>query len=242
MMEQAISLSNRPHIIIATPGRLADHISSSPDICLDLVQSVVLDEADRLLEPCFEENLNSIFDAMPVQRQTLLFSATITDDMKRLQALRMKDAVVFEASSESQFDTQERLEQMYTFGPQGLKECFLVHILRKYCNVSDGSESDTSDEEAEPRQSRSVIVFVQSCKTAKVLTETLCHLEIQCVSLHSGLNQRRRLASLGKFRSSLVRILIATDVASRGLDIPAVDLVRAPVCIGRKLKGTVMLI
>ena len=100
MTEQAKELSNKPHILIATPGRLADHIESGTNFTLNKIQMLVLDEADRLLEDNFGDQLQTIFNILPKKRQTLLFSATITDTIKKLQELSAKKPFVFDTHSE----------------------------------------------------------------------------------------------------------------------------------------------
>ncbi len=100
MTEQAKQLANKPHILIATPGRLADHIESGTDFTLNKIQMLVLDEADRLLEDNFGDQLQTIFNILPKKRQTLLFSATITDTIKKLQELSKKTPFLFDAQSE----------------------------------------------------------------------------------------------------------------------------------------------
>ncbi len=100
MTEQAQQLANKPHILIATPGRLADHIESGTDFSLKKIQMLVLDEADRLLEDNFGDQLQTIFNILPKKRQTLLFSATITDTIKKLQELSKKAPFLFDAQSE----------------------------------------------------------------------------------------------------------------------------------------------
>ncbi|XP_063692517.1 probable ATP-dependent RNA helicase DDX49 [Bolinopsis microptera] len=87
MLTQSMELSRSPHIVIATPGRLADHINSGDGLKLGKVKFLVLDEADRLLEPCFESDLGTIFGSLPKKRQTLLFSATLTDTIEQLKSM-----------------------------------------------------------------------------------------------------------------------------------------------------------
>lgn len=100
MMKQSIALSHRPHVVIATPGRLADHLKSTDSFSLKQIRFLVLDEADRLLEPSFEEDLTEIFEALPEKRQTLLFSATLTDNLVRLKELARREPFCWEAPRE----------------------------------------------------------------------------------------------------------------------------------------------
>ena len=104
--------------------------------------------------------------------------------------------------------------------PAKVKDCNLVYLLR--CEETD---PDETDEEGNPLEMISIIVFVSTCKSAQLVNDTLRELGIKCVSLHSALPQNKRLANLMAFRSGHAKVLIATDVASRGLDIPTVELV-----------------
>ncbi|EDO43011.1 predicted protein [Nematostella vectensis] len=205
MMKQALSLANKPHVVIATPGRLADHIKSTDTLNLKKIQFLVLDEADRLLDPSFGDDLKVIFDAVPEKRQTLLFSATLTDTMGELQ--KMSGSQPFSYEVQSDIATVAELDQRYLLTPAHVRDCYLVHLLR---------ENDDN---------QSVIVFTHTCKNCQVLVSMFHKLGLTCVGLHSLLSQGERLAALARFKSGTIKILVATDVASRGLDIPQVELV-----------------
>ena len=206
MMVQMQELSSRPHIIVATPGRLADALVSCSDaVYLKRVKFLVLDEADRMLEPTFADDLATVLGAMPKQRQTLLFSATMSRNLEKLQALSMNDPFVFHASTK--YDTVDKLLQQYVFIPQKVKEVYLVYLLQTLF------------------QGKSAVVFVGRCRTAEILYLMLRELDIQVTALHSGMTQSDRIASLSRFRSGYIKTLIATDVGSRGLDIPQVEVV-----------------
>uniref|UniRef100_A0A061REB1 ATP-dependent RNA helicase DDX49/DBP8 n=1 Tax=Tetraselmis sp. GSL018 TaxID=582737 RepID=A0A061REB1_9CHLO len=209
IQQQCKALTRRPHVVIATPGRLKALIDHDPDIKAAFRRTafLVLDEADRLLEPSFEEELSTILRAVPTKRQTLLFSATMTKSLTVLAEQLMKDAYRFAAYEGLR--TAERLQQDYVFVPAKVKEVYLAHLL--------GS--------LEGLKIRSAIIFTATRSKCQLLQEILNELEIGAVSLHSGKPQSARLSALDAFRSRLAPILIATDVASRGLDIPTVDLV-----------------
>ncbi|KAI9477666.1 P-loop containing nucleoside triphosphate hydrolase protein [Coemansia mojavensis] len=216
MVAQALALSRRPHIVVATPGRLADLIESSSDaVHFKRVRCLVLDEADRLLTETFAPDLAVIMDALPRQRQTLLFTATMTDSI-----LALRDRPVegdrqqpFVHLCDTSISTVASLVQNYIFVPSHVKEAYLVHLLM------------SSDEEATVGRDKSIIIFVGQCKTAESLRVMLFELGFRVTALHSKMPQQERLNSLGKFRAEAVRILIATDVGSRGLDIPSVEMV-----------------
>ncbi|KFR07806.1 putative ATP-dependent RNA helicase DDX49, partial [Opisthocomus hoazin] len=211
MVAQALELSRKPHVVIATPGRLADHLRSSNTFSLKKLKFLVLDEADRLLEQgCtdFTADLEVILEAVPARRQTLLFSATLTDTLKELKGLARNRPFFWEAVSEVR--TVDELDQRYLLVPEALKDAYLVHLIQTF-----------QDE----HEDWSVIVFTKTCKDCQVLNMMLRKFSFPSVALHSMMKQRQRFAALAKFKSSIFKILIATDVAARGLDIPAVQVV-----------------
>lgn len=205
---QASALEKRPHIVVATPGRLGLLVSKH-SLDLSRVRFVVLDEADRLLDPTYLLDLKTILDACSSdKRQTLMFSATMTSSLEQLQEVAMdKDAVRFDARL-NRFATVDALKQEYIFTPLNLKECRLVYLLKEQFPKSN------------------VIIFVARCETAELLVSILQLLGMKKVTaLHSDMKQTARIDSLQRFKSKVVRALIATDVASRGLDIPTCDIV-----------------
>ncbi|CAL3965694.1 unnamed protein product [Diplocarpon coronariae] len=220
MRPQATALAQRPHIVIATPGRLADHIRTSGEdtTCgLHRVRMVVLDEADRLLAsgstgsmlPDVEECLSIL--PPPSQRQTLLFTATITPEVRALKELPRTPgkAPVFVCEVDTQIlAIPAQLRQMHLQVPVTHREHYLHMFLLTDVNLT-----------------KSVIIFCNRTATADYLTHLLRLLEHRVTALHSKLPQRQRINNLGRFRASAARILVATDVAARGLDIPEVGLV-----------------
>ncbi|KAI2777722.1 ATP-dependent RNA helicase dbp8 [Daldinia loculata] len=220
MRPQAIALAQRPHVVIATPGRLADHINSSGEDTiagLRRVKFVVLDEADRLLAaggpgsmlPDIEECLGVLPPSS--ERQTLLFTATITPEVRALKDMPPKPGK--ESAFVCEVDTQKlavptTLHQMYIQVNVTHKEYYLHAFLLTEANIE-----------------KSLIIFCNRTSTAEYLHHLLRLLDHRVTSLHSRLQQRQRVDNLGRFRASAARILVATDVASRGLDIPEVSLV-----------------
>ncbi|KAK1579490.1 DEAD/DEAH box helicase [Colletotrichum navitas] len=220
MRPQAIALAQRPHVVIATPGRLADHIRTSGEdtVCgLRRVKYVVLDEADRLLDatgpgsmiPDVEECLSVLPPSS--QRQTLLFTATITPEVRALKDMPLKPGkqpvFVCEVDTQS-LAIPATLSQMHLQVPVTHREHYLHTFL-----LTDGNAE------------KSVIIFCNRTSTADYLHHLLRLLDHRVTSLHSGLPQRQRVDNLGRFRAAAARILVATDVASRGLDIPEVAVV-----------------
>ncbi|KAJ4321683.1 putative RNA helicase [Neodidymelliopsis sp. IMI 364377] len=216
--EQAINLASRPHIVVATPGRLAEHIKTSGEdtICgLRRVKFVVFDEADRLLTPGKGSMLPDLETCLsvvppPAQRQTLLFTATVTPEVLALKEQpRPGRPPIFVC----EVDTEDlaippKLQQKYIQTPVTHKECYLHVALETPENLK-----------------KSVIIFCNRTKTATLLEYMLRLLDHRVTALHSGLKQSDRVNNLARFRAQAARILVATDVAARGLDIPEVALV-----------------
>ena len=223
MRSQAIALSQRPHIVIATPGRLADHLATSGEdtICgLHRVKFVVLDEADRLLASGNRGSMlpavDSCLSVLPpaAERQTCLFTATVTSEVRALKNMprpAFKPPVfVHEVHDDESIAVPKSLQQFYLQVPVMQREVYL-HILL-------GTPANTGPEVG-------IIIFCNRTCTAQLLEHTLRLLDHRATALHSGLSQRERTDNLGRFRANAARVLVATDVASRGLDIPAVELV-----------------
>ncbi|KAK4693162.1 ATP-dependent RNA helicase DDX49/DBP8, partial [Lecanoromycetidae sp. Uapishka_2] len=220
MRAQALEIARRPHVVIATPGRLADHIlNSGEDTIAGLrrVKVVVLDEADRLLASgpgSMLPDVETCLGALPPshERQTCLFTATLTPEVMALKSLpRSKDRppiFVCEVDT-ADLAVPPTLKQTYLQVPLSYREAYLHILLFTARNATK----------------RSVIIFCNRTGTANLLERLLRLLDHRVTSLHSLLAQRDRTDNLARFRASAARILIATDVASRGLDIPEVDLV-----------------
>ncbi|CAD7698085.1 unnamed protein product [Ostreobium quekettii] len=206
---QLRELTSRPHVVVATPGRLKDLLESDPSLSVVFRNSrfLVLDEADRLLDPCFEAHLRDVLAVLPTDRQTLLFSATMSTALIRLQKAALKDAYIYEAYEG--LKTVDSLKQQYVFVPAKVKDVYLTHLLTQL----------------EDLKVRSAMIFVATCRGCHGLGLLLRQLGIPVACLHAEMAQRARLGALERFRCGRVAILVATDVASRGLDIPTVDLV-----------------
>ena len=220
MRPQALALSRRPHVVIATPGRLADHVlTSGADTTIGLrrVKLVVLDEADKLLASgpgSMLPDVETCLTALPPshERQTCLFTATLTPEVMALKSLpRAKDRPpIFVCETDpADIAVPQTLKQRYLQVPISYRETYLHVLLSTAGNVDR----------------KSVIIFCNRTATANLLERLLRLLEHRVTSLHSLLPQKDRTDNLARFRASAARILVATDVASRGLDIPAVDLV-----------------
>jgi len=204
MMGQSLTLAKKPHVVIATPGRLVDHLENTKGFNLKSLKFLIMDEADRILNMDFETEVDKILKSIPRERRTLLFSATMTSKVQKLQRASLVNPVRVQVSSK--YQTVDKLLQYYMFFPLKLKDLYLVHLL----NENAG---------------HSVMVFCSTCNSTLRTTLLLRALGIAAVPLHGQMTQNKRLAALNKFKSRNRGVLLATDVASRGLDIPHVDLV-----------------
>lgn len=220
MRSQALGLAQRPHVVIATPGRLADHILNSGNDTvsgLRRTRVVVLDEADRLLASgpgSMLPDVETCLSAMPPsnERQTCLFTATLTPEVMELKSLPRatnRDSIYVCEVDASDIAVPPTLHQTYLQVPLTYREAYLHILLLTARNAAK----------------KSIMVFCNRTATANLLERLLRLLDHRVTSLHSLLAQKDRTANLAKFRASRSRILVATDVASRGLDIPEVELV-----------------
>ena len=255
MMNQTIQLQNRPHVIIATPGRFADILNGKGNEWnLNKLKYLVLDEADRLLTETFSNDLNDIMKHLPKSKQTLLFTATATDSILALKDKEPqpgKQKPYVHLLEESDVKTPKSLKQYYVHVPSHIRDPYLHYLLinppeiishlrhqipdlSKSVPVNAFDDVDSkkrkrkdkvkSEEELQLEKMQPVptIVFTSRCQTAAQLTLELQNLKVRCTPLHSYLSQNERLNSLNLFRAGIIPVLIATDVGSRGLDIPEV--------------------
>lgn len=204
---QSIALARHPHIITATPGRLVDHLTNTKGFNLRKLKYLVMDEADRMLSMDFEAELNQILEVVPDStqgRRTMLFSATMTSKVQKLQRASLHDPVKIEVSTK--FQTPVKLIQNYLFIPAKYKDVYLTYLVNEHAG-------------------KSILVFGATCNNVQRLALMLRNLGFPAVCLHGQMSQPKRLGALNKFKSGSREILICTDVASRGLDIPSVDVV-----------------
>jgi ATP-dependent RNA helicase DDX27 len=214
---QEMQLKDRPEIVIATPGRLIDHMRNSASFGIEDVEILVMDEADRMLEEGFSAELDEIIKSTPKSRQTMLFSATMTDDVDELVRLSMKRPV--KLFVDPRRSTSKRLVQEF---------------VRVRGAIGGEDSSKRTEEETRPALLLSlctrtfkeqVIIFVRSKKLAHQLRIIFGLLGLNATELHGDLSQEQRLNSLQAFRDGKVDYLLATDLASRGLDIKGVQTV-----------------
>lgn len=162
-MAQAIALQKKPHVIIGTPGRLLYHMQNTRGFHLKMLKFLVFDEADKLLNMDFEKEINQILDIIPKDRKTLLFSATMTDKVSKLQRTSLKDPVKIQVSSK--YQTVSTLVQNYLFIPAKDKDVNLVYMLNEY-------------------HGNTAFVFINTCMAAMRLFFTLNNLGIEAVAIH----------------------------------------------------------
>ncbi|VEU22902.1 DEKNAAC104180 [Brettanomyces naardenensis] len=204
MMDQAKELMRKPHVIVATPGRLMDHLENTKGFSLRAMKYLVMDEADRLLDMEFGPVLDKIFQVLPRERKTYLFSATLTSKVEKLQRASLTDPAKVEVNSK--YSTVDTLIQTMMVVPDGYKNTFLMHVLNEHVG-------------------KLVIIFTRTCAHAQYVALLCRVLGFPAIPLHGQLSQAQRLGALNKFKSGDKTILVATDVAARGLDIPLVDLI-----------------
>ena len=202
MKEQVQVLRNGVEILIATPGRLLDHIGSKV-ANLSQVELLVLDEADRMLDMGFLPDLQRIINLIPAQRQTLLFSATFSPEIKRLAQSYLRSPVTVEVARQNA--AADTVKQVVHLVPSIDKQRAIVQVL-----------------ENRTRQglSRQCIIFTNSRLGCAKLARALERDGIQAGAIHGDKSQGERTLTLEAFKSGAIEVLVATDVAARGLDIP----------------------
>ncbi|KAG2349640.1 DEAD-domain-containing protein [Suillus weaverae] len=198
-MQQAVGLAKRPHIIVATPGRLNDHLQNTKGFSLRSLKFLVMDEADRLLDMDFGPEIDQILKVIPKERTTYLFSATMTTKVAKLQRASLVNPIRVEVSSK--YQTVSTLLQYYLLVPLVHKDVHLIYL-------------------ANHLASNSIMIFTRTVHDAQRLSIMLRSLGFPAVPLHGQLSQSQRLGALASGQ-----LLVATDVASRGLDLPSVDIV-----------------
>jgi superfamily II DNA/RNA helicase len=207
MQPQVAQLRSGIEILIATPGRLLDHLGSKT-ANLSQVEILVLDEADRMLDMGFLPDLQRIINLIPAQRQTLLFSATFSPEIKKLAQSYLRNPVTVEvARQNAAADTVRQV----------------VHLV----SAADKQRAITTILEARTRQglSRQCIIFTNSRLGCAKLSRALERDGIKAGSIHGDKSQGERTLTLDAFKSGAIEALVATDVAARGLDIPAMPCV-----------------
>lgn len=202
MNPQIHALRAKPHIIIATPGRLVDHLERKT-VDLHRVHVLVLDEADRMLDMGFAPQLNKILALVPKERQTMLFSATMPSEITKMAATHMRQPLRVEVAPQG--TTAERVRQEIFIVRKEDKIRLLNHVLSEVRG--------------------SVIVFSRTRHGAKKITRDVRGMGHAAAEIHSDRSLSQRREALEGFRSGKYRVLIATDIAARGIDVKGIELV-----------------
>ncbi len=199
---QMRTIANRPHIIIATPGRLIDHLNQK-SVQLNNIRIIVLDEADRMLDMGFAPQIKQILRLLPKERQTMLFSATMPPEIMKMAAGHMKLPIRVEIAPSG--TTVERVTQELFIVPSIQKFALLHKLLESYQN--------------------SVLIFTRTKHGAKKVARQLKAIHINTAEIHSNRSLNQRREALAGFKSGKYRTLVATDIASRGIDVSGIELV-----------------
>ena len=197
---QIRALRKKPHIIVGTPGRLLDHIKRK-NIKLGGVHTVVLDEADEMLNMGFIEDIESILSTVPDERQTLLFSATMPDPIRKIAETFMQDPTLVRVKAKEM--TVDRIEQYYL-------------------ELRESEKFDTLARLFDIQTPELAIVFGRTKRRVDELSSALNLRGYNAEGIHGDLSQAKRLSVLKKFKDGSIDVLVATDVAARGLDISGV--------------------
>lgn len=205
---QADMLRRGVEVLTATPGRLLDHHEGG-SVNLSQVEIVILDEADRMLDMGFLPDISRILNLLPKKRQNLMFSATFSPEVKKLAGNFLRNPVLVEVARENA--TADTVEQIVYQVHDSEKTDVLIDILK-----GDGENGGPI---------KQVIVFVNAKITCRRLASTLSRVGISADAIHGDKSQEERMAALEAFKKGEVEVLVATDVAARGLDIAELPVV-----------------
>ncbi|GAA6033414.1 hypothetical protein JCM8097_006739 [Rhodosporidiobolus ruineniae] len=203
---EAEKLAKGVNLLIATPGRLLDHLQNTKGFVFNNLRALIIDEADRILEIGFEDEMRQIVNLLPKEnRQSMLFSATQTTKVTDLARMSLRPGPLYiNVDSGKDTSTAENLEQGYVVCESDKRFLLLFTFLRK--NLK-----------------KKVIVFFSSCKSVQYHGELLNYIDVPVLDLHGKQKQQKRTNTFFEFCNAPTGILLCTDVAARGLDIPKVD-------------------
>ncbi|KAF0923547.1 hypothetical protein E2562_006429 [Oryza meyeriana var. granulata] len=211
--EQRSMQANPCQILVATPGRLKDHLENTPGFSTRLkgVKVLVLDEADRLLDMGFRRDIEKIIASVPKERQTLLFSATVPEEVRQISHIAMKkDYKFINTVKDGDEETHSQVSQMFMIAPLDLHFSILYDVLKNH--VAEDADYK-------------VIIFCTTAMVTKLVAEVLSQLKLNIREIHSRKSQSARTKVSDEFRKSRGLILVSSDVSARGVDYPDVTLV-----------------
>ena len=200
MNKQLKKLKTKPEIIVGTPGRVNDHLNRK-SLLLNQVDLLILDEMDRMLDMGFSIQIDEIIKFLPKEKQTLMFSATIAPSIERLSAKYLNNA-----------------ERVSVAPPNAT----VVTIKQEVVQVRQEDKYNTLVEHVR-KNTGSTLVFMKTKHNAKKLAKNLSKEGFESDSLHGNLRQNKRNQVIAKFRANKIHVLVATDIAARGLDIPHIE-------------------
>lgn len=194
------------NIIVCTPGRLLQHLEQTPNFDVSTLQMLVLDEADRIMDMGFSAQVNSILTYLPVERQTLLFSATQTKSIKHLATLSLNEPEYIAVHEQSKHATPHGLTQNYVVCDLGAKLNILIAFIKSHLK-------------------QKTIVFLSTCRQVRFVYQLLCKLQpgVPLCALHGKYKQGKRVEIYYEFLNKPAAVMFATDIAARGLDFPSVN-------------------
>jgi len=201
---QVQAMQKGPHVLVATPGRLLDLIGQG-HVKLDEVSTFVLDEADRMLDMGFMNDIKKVLKVLPQKRHNLFFSATMPKEIESLAKTILHDPYKIEITPES--TTVERIKQSVMYVEKSKKTDLLVHVIK---------------ERTQENPKMKTLVFVEMKHVANRITETLTKNGIPAAAIHGNKSQGARQRALKEFTDGDVRVLVATDIASRGIDVDGI--------------------
>ncbi len=202
LVRQLSQIRRRPHIVVGTPGRIIDHLKQK-SLRLDQVGVLVLDEADRMLDMGFAPQIKQILGQVPKNRQTMLFSATMPAEIVKIASSHMQSPLRVEAARSG--TVAERVDQELLVVPREQKNRLLDKLLGEHAGT--------------------VLVFSRTKHGARKICRSVRDMGHNAAEIHSNLSLSQRRKSLAGFKSGAYRILVATDIAARGIDVTNIELV-----------------
>ncbi|ESO07707.1 hypothetical protein HELRODRAFT_170245 [Helobdella robusta] len=203
--QEAKKLGKGVNILVATPGRLLDHLQNTSDFVYKNLQILVIDEADRILQDGFEEDMKQIIRILPKNRQTMMFSATQTKNIEDLSKISLKKEPMYVGVDDQKVAaTVEGLKQGYIICPPEKRFLVLYTFMKK---IKD----------------KKIMIFFSTCNAVKYFNDLLNYIDLPVMCIHGKQKQATRTQTFFQFCKSKKSILLCTDVAARGLDIPEVD-------------------